>query len=192
MWMWGKGMGFYQVQWFNSLYTHWQTYQNHAPPWDFWFFLAQANTGPGQQQKHVTNKSMKWSVYHRYADTTALRETAASQQEEAGSVWRICITLMWTARLAAAAAGLLGGCCLQRERRKMAAVIGFSSGVSKSPSSMEMRLFLRDRGRADPSLSLSLFFVCLCSNRPDRGSISMGGGGQVSDPHSSCQTSPFV
>lgn len=47
------------------------------------------------------------------------------------------------------------------------AVIGFSSGVSKSLSSMEMRLPLRDRGRADPSL----FFFCshggLCS-------ISMG------------------
>lgn len=37
---------------------------------------------------------------------------------------------------------------------KRATVIGFSSGVLNSLSSMEMRLLLRDCGRADPSLLL--------------------------------------
>lgn len=38
------------------------------------------------------------------------------------------------------------------ENTQTAAVIRFSSGVSKSLTSMEMRFFLRERGRVAPSL----------------------------------------
>lgn len=52
------------------------------------------------------------------------------------------------------------------------AVIEFSSGVSKSLSSLEMRLLLRDRGREDPSL----FFFAVMGVR------AASQWGQVSDP----------
>lgn len=54
----------------------------------------------------------------------------------------------------AGSSGSPGWLLFAERTRETAAVIGFSSGVSKSHSSMEMRLLLRDRGRADPSLLL--------------------------------------
>lgn len=60
--------------------------------------------------------------------------------------------------------------------RKMAAVIGFSSGVLKSLSSMEMRLLLWDRGRADPSFFFAVMRVCAASEQTEWGQVSDPGG----------------
>lgn len=66
------------------------------------------------------------------------------------------------------------GWLLFAQRTQTAAVIGFSSGVSKSLKSMEMRFFLRGCGRVAPSL----LGVCAASEQTEEPSEWP----QVSDP----------
>lgn len=69
------------------------------------------------------------------------------------------------------------GWLLFAQRTQTAAVIGFSSGVSKSLKSMEIRFFIQDCGRVAPSLSTAMG-VCAASEQTEEPSEWL----QVSDP----------